>query len=174
MANDAFYKVKHLGREVMDPGNRITQVRFCACVRERVVALCVLWVYGSCVSVCVRVCACAPACVCVFVFVCVFVRVRACVAAILPFCEPETRRAMPKNAIMQDVEVVANEFAEIWGTAILPAVNCVWFGWTLSRCVPSLLCALINSHPLVCVSSRCPTMHAPLLRPPAPPALPGP
>lgn len=57
LANDAFYKVKYLGRDVTDPAIRITQ----------------------------------------------------------------------------DIEDVATEFADIWGAAVLPAANCLWFGWTLSR-----------------------------------------
>ena len=39
----------------------------------------------------------------------------------------------PGIRITQDIEDVANQFADIWGTAILPSINCLWFGWTLSR-----------------------------------------
>eukprot|EP00750_Incisomonas_marina_P014868 INCI17916.2.p1 GENE.INCI17916.2~~INCI17916.2.p1 ORF type:complete len:570 (-),score=107.22 INCI17916.2:65-1774(-) len=39
----------------------------------------------------------------------------------------------PAIRITQDIEDVATEFADIWGAAVLPAANCLWFGWTLSR-----------------------------------------
>merc|ERR1712224_540295 len=52
----------------------------------------------------------------------------------------------PDIRITQDIEDVANEFADIWGEAILPLVNCLWFGWSLSRYLTGGSIALLAAY----------------------------